>query len=139
MKLDQAADDGEPDPETALGSIRRLVALHEQVEHRREPIGTDPTAVVANADHHLRALAPAFHLDMATRVRVFRRVLQQVRNHLRKTHHIALDEERADRHRDGEVMLPRVDQWPGDFDGARHRRGDVETLAPQIDLAHRRT
>src|SRR3989442_16025507 len=41
VQLDQAAHQREADPEAALRTIRQLVALDEELEHRREPLGRD--------------------------------------------------------------------------------------------------
>src|SRR6202022_57654 len=65
VKLDQAAHQREADPEAALRTIRQLIALDEELEHRREPLGRDASPVVAHADDHLAALTPAVHLDVA--------------------------------------------------------------------------
>ena len=138
VELHQAANDGEADAEAALGPIRWLIALHEELEHRSKPVGANPATVVAYPDGDLVVLTPGIDLDVTARVGVFRRVLQQVGDHLRETNDIAIDVERADRHRNRDLMFPGVDERPGDFDRARDCRGHVEALAPQVDLAHRR-
>ena len=49
VQLDQTLRNGEPDAESALRTIERLVALHEEIEHVRQRLRVDAGAFVANA------------------------------------------------------------------------------------------
>ena len=38
VPFDEAADDGQPDPQTSLRAVERLTLLHEQVENPRQHV-----------------------------------------------------------------------------------------------------
>ena len=138
VQLHQAAHQREADAEPSLRAVRLLIALHEQLEHRSQTLGRNPPPVVADADDHLAGLPPAVDRDMPARFGVLRRVVKEVRDHLSQAHQVAIDVEGSYRHVHRKMVLSGFEERPGHLHCARYCSRQIEPLAPQIDLPHRR-
>src|SRR3954447_26675817 len=78
MALDQAAYDGKTKPESAMRTIDRLPALHEDVEDMREDVWGHTNAGVLHAQHHLIELSRCRDRNFPPRRRVLARVGQEI-------------------------------------------------------------
>src|SRR5207248_6635473 len=78
VQLDQAARDGKPDAESAVG-VGAGSDLREALEQPRPDVRRDAHAVVAHADGDARRLEARKKPDHAAARRVLRRVVEQVR------------------------------------------------------------
>jgi hypothetical protein len=68
-----------------------LVSLREQVPYAGKHLRRDPDARISNAGGNLRALALDHQIDPPIRLGVFRRVGQEVYEHLFKPRGVRLD------------------------------------------------
>lgn len=91
MLADEAAHQRQSDTEPALRAAVRPVHLREHVEHRRQLVGRDADAVIANRHHRTVALLPGAERDPTSRVRVFRSVGEQVGEDLRQADGVAVN------------------------------------------------
>src|SRR2546423_6622159 len=82
--LDNGFDDGEPNPQPAVGARRRAVRLAEAFEDERQELRADPPAVIADGhlDIGLDPLKPDF--DAPALGRELDRVREQIPDHLLK-------------------------------------------------------
>ena len=56
MHLDQALDQGQPQPQPSLAAVERLVGLHEGLKQMRDRVRCHAHAVVDHANHPLPCL-----------------------------------------------------------------------------------
>ena len=99
VHLDQAAHHGETDAQAALRAVESARLLHEEIEGPIEQERRHPDAVVAHAHHRFAALDGRLRARRAPGVRVLRRVVEEVREHLDQAGRIRVDEDRARRAR----------------------------------------
>ncbi len=66
--------------------------------------------------------------------RKFRRVMQQVLQHLHEPRHVAAHDQRIGRHMRHDALLVRVGERPRGFDRARHHFGQIDARKAQFDL-----
>ena len=138
MLLDQAAHDGEPEAEAALGARDGLLLLHEHVEHALDQIRRYPHPVVLDAQHDALARVPGAHLDVSPPRAVLGGIRHQVEHDLRQPVRIGLHAKPGARHRvDQHAMRPRFEQRLRHLHRAQQRIGDFHRLLAQLDLAAR--
>src|SRR6188508_2287152 len=82
VQLDQMAHDRKAQPEAAMGSRRRAVALTKALEDVRQKILTDTFAIVTDAQLGLHPFALQVDLDLAALGRELDRVGEQVPDNL---------------------------------------------------------
>ena len=132
VQLDELAHEREPDAEPAGAALERAIALHEQLEHARQQLGTDAHAGVAHGQDRLIAVATHGDGDLAPGRRVLHRVGEEVRQHLLEPCRIRGDPRGRRVHADD---VPRAG---GAAVQRRHAPGDlgeVDGLQAQHDLA----
>ena len=118
VQLHQPADERKADPEAALGVILGAGNLDEGVEERRQRLGRDADAAVANTDFQLAVPLARGQIHAAAIRRVLDRVGEQVAEDLLQPHRIRLDHQRILREGDRQLLAA----------GARHRRHRVRRL-----------
>ena len=133
MAFDEHPRDRKAETETALPAIQTTLTLDEQIEDVRQQVGGDPDAVVAAFDDELAALFTGAQHDPSARFGIFRRVRQQIRQHLRDANPIAVDDQ-AGRNIDLQIVLLLDEDRRGHFDRPRHGVTEVEPFAPQLDI-----
>jgi hypothetical protein len=78
VHLHQVFHERQPDSQTALGACGCVIDLHEKVENMRQHFGRYPDAVVFDSQHRPIAFTLCCELDQPLRLRVFRRVGEEV-------------------------------------------------------------
>ncbi len=131
----QTARDGQPQTQAAERAVERGVDLGKEVEHLVEHGGRNAHAGVAHRDHGPIAIAPRRDGDLAVFGGVFRRVVEQVGDHLRQPHGVAAHRERQGHDVDVEQLLASVDQGPADLDRLGDHVGKIERLEAKLDRA----
>ena len=91
MQLEHSTHERKADSETAAGARQRSIHLVEQLEDVLQVFGGQADTIVAHTQHHLPTLLGEIHLDATTRVGVFGRVVEQVRNDLLETRGVTVD------------------------------------------------
>ncbi len=127
VQFDQPFDQRQADPQAPLGTLQVSVDLGEHGEHIGEHLGRDPQPRIAHADAGPAAVALQGQADVAAFGRVFCGVVEQVRNHLRQTHHVAVDDQGLLGQRDLQVVLAL----------AQHRATGFQCIANRIGQIHR--
>ena len=94
LHLDQPSHEREADAEAALRAVERALELRERLEHHRQRARGDAHAGVAHAEHGIATFVRQLDLDLAARVRVLRRIVDQVAEHLREAREVAADADR---------------------------------------------
>ena len=135
MHLDELLDHGQADAQPALGAGQRAVALGEQVEDAREQIGPDADAGVADADHGVALVEAGVKLDPAAGLGVLGRVVQQVDDDLLEPGRVGLQLDRRGFDREAKRVPSFVNEGLDDLGRRSDDRGEVDALAPELDLA----
>ncbi len=143
------ADDGEPEPESAVRAVRAALGLTEALEHVREELGLDARAGVGHRDQHLALATGHRHHHAPAPRRELDAVGQEIPQHLLEAvgiaeHHREVRiEPRLEDHRLGERgRLHRLDGG-ADHPGQAHRprlqaqlagddAGDVEEILDEL-------
>lgn len=116
VKLDELADEGEPDAETAVRPGRPAVGLPEALEGMRQEVGADPLAVVPDDERDVLAAPLDPHVDAAAGRGELDRVRQEVRSHLAQPVGIAVHRPEARSERGGESHPLAVGGGPDGID-----------------------
>ncbi len=95
VQIDQPTGQREPDTQTALGAIGRLIALEEQIEDARQSVRGNPDAVVAHANLECPVARAGVDRDLAAGLGELGGVVQDVGHDLNETDPIAVDQEGA--------------------------------------------
>ncbi len=95
LHLDQPSHERESDAEAALRAVERALELRERLEHHRQRACRDAHAGVPHAEHGVATFVRELDLDLSARVRVFRRIVDQVAEHLCQAREIAADADPA--------------------------------------------
>ena len=135
MQLDDVANDGQAEAETAAGALQRLVALHEALEDLADERRRNAVAVVVDGEHRAAALAPQDNADAAARAGELGGVGEQVADHLRQPHRIAVDPQRLLGHRQHRRRRPASHRRLRLLEGAHGNVAQVDSLSVQLDLA----
>src|SRR5262249_2365006 len=94
VHLDEAADEREPDPQTAAGPGKTLVELREHLEDAFPLLGRESDSLVADRDLDPAGPRRRRESDRASRIRELAGVVQEVREDLRDAHGIRPQEDR---------------------------------------------
>src|SRR5690606_8769345 len=121
------------DPEPALRSIERAARLREELEDRRQKLGLDPHAFVADAHDHVVAVSLTDELDPPFRVGVLRRVSEQVLDDLHEADRIGVEPYLLARCREAELLIPRSNRGTDGVDGLREDFRELDALATKLD------
>src|SRR5690606_13099220 len=84
VQMDDGSHDREAEPEAAQRTIDRLPSLSEHVEDLRQQVRRDAAAVVRDDELDEAAGTLRRELDTSARLRILRRVREQVRDNLRE-------------------------------------------------------
>jgi hypothetical protein len=133
----QVADERQADAEPARARRVARHTLHEEIEDGIDESRIDAGSGIAHRYDRVAILAAGAHPDVTARGRVARCVVEQVREDLRETDGVGLDEERLVAQVDVESMTSALDRRARGFDGVAQRRAEVEGRAPELDLATR--
>ena len=125
MQLDEAAHQGEADPEAARRIVLGPGYLHEGLEQALEGLGGNADAGIAHAHLELAVALVGGQLHLASGRRVLDGIGEEVAEDLLQADGIGVDHQRPGRKRDRELLVA----------GARHGRDGVRRLRQRV--AHR--
>ena len=137
VHLDELLDERQADPEPALGAGQRAVPLGEEVEDAGQQLGRDADARVPDLDDDVRPLAAGRERDAAPGVGVLGGVGQEVDEDLLEPDRVGLEPQGPRGERDGQLVLPLLDERADGLDGTADDRREVERLLAELDLAPR--
>ena len=145
MELRQALDEGQADPEPGVRPIEGRIELHEGLENRLELLRRDTGSIVAAPDDHLGRGRSRRSPDVGCQVHgevnvaavggVLGGVGKQVREDLRDTTRIRVDENGIARHRHPQAVAVLSDQLGHRSDGRVDALAQVHDLPVQLDLS----
>src|SRR5437762_59041 len=81
VHLHEALDQRQPDAQSAGGAIVRVLRLHEQLEDARQHVAANADAGVLDANDDLVLAALDAERDGPAALRIFGRVVEQIRHH----------------------------------------------------------
>src|SRR6185369_15789527 len=119
MQLDDALHERQPDSQTALGALERLIRLREQIKHPGQKVRRNTYAVVAHAQLDTAASCLSTHVDVPSLGSVFGSVVENIGEHLDEACQVSEDADRLFWHRDGETVTSGIDRWTTRLDGLR--------------------
>jgi hypothetical protein len=137
VQVDEAPRERESDPEAALRAIDRLMELREHLEDRRQLVARDADTGVRDGDVHRGTVASRRHRDRSSAWRVFARVRQQIRDHLRDARRIRVECQHLVGDIDHELQAVRLDRRASRLQRAIDDGADICTRRDQRDLAER--
>ena len=137
VQLDEAADQRETDPETALRAIERDAPLHEQIEYTRQGVGGDAVAIIANVNVHLFRVGAHHRADGdVTALRSeLDGIVDQVADHLLEPDWVGEHDDRRRGKLDRDLLLRRLDRRPQRVHRARHQLAKLDALGVELNLA----
>src|SRR4051812_9033931 len=137
MQVHQALGESEADAEPSLATLDGRTQLREHLEDLRLVFRRYADAVVAYPEFHHIVLPLYAELDAALRFGVFRGIRQQVRDHLRESHGIRLDDQVPLRHVHREYVPLAVQPGTHGLDGRFDDRGYSDRRLADLELAAR--
>ncbi len=137
MHFDEASDQREADAEAALGTVKRAVALHEEVEYAREQVFGDSNAGVADVDSDLVAFANGIQPNTAAGIGVLSGVIEQIGEDLLQPRGVGHQAHGVVGKRDGELVLPSGDQRIDSGHCAADGPLQLDRFLTKLDLAAR--
>ena len=137
MQLHETPNQRQADPEPPLCPAMRPIDLGEHVEHARQVRRRDADAVVAHRHDRPSVLDGRRQPDAAVRLRVLRRVVQQVRKDLRQPHGVAgnRNERVGNVHRQRLARL--LEERTARLDGGPQHGNQIERLLLHVHDAAR--
>src|SRR5689334_2232501 len=94
VEINQAPDQRKTDTEPSRLAVERVIGLREEVEHLWQHVPGDAGAVVAYADHGLLGLLRHADGELAARLGVLGRVVQEVAHYLAQPGHVGVHRQR---------------------------------------------
>ena len=137
VQRDQVLHQREADAQAALRAIGRARRLLEQVEDPRQHLGGDADPVVLHGQDQLPVVRGDAELDVAAGIGVAGGVGQQIGDHLREADRIGVAEKAALFAMNRQPVMPLLEQVARHLDRLGGDVGQVDDLAPQLDLAAR--
>ena len=135
LHLDEPAHERQPDAEAAVRARERAIDLRKRIEDRREVLRRNPHARIAHAKRDEIVFARRGQRDPPAARRVFRRVVDQVRQDLRDPREIAAHVHRFRRHLDRQRVAVAVDVRLARLDRGGHHLLHVDGADLELDLA----
>ena len=135
MHLGQTPRERQTDAEASLGAIQRPFGLLEGFEDRRQQLPWNSGAGIADAENDFRFFARRRDEDLPALARVFRRIDDEVGQHLGNAREISLEPQRLGGQRHDERVLEGIERGSARFDRRGDHARDVDRLDLELDLA----
>src|SRR4051812_6398423 len=94
MQLHERAGQGQADSQATLGAVQRAMRLQKYVKDLGEHLARNANPSILDGDDRARPFTRDVQTNLAARLRILGRIIQQVRNDLRKAYRVAIHRQR---------------------------------------------
>jgi hypothetical protein len=135
VHFDQPLHKRQPYPQSTLRLLERMLDLREHIENRRQGFRRNADARITHRHDHFVGILRCAKPDVPAAIHVFRRIVQKIRQHLRKPGGVGVEVDRLRRQGNGQLVAGCLDRRTRSVERAIDRRGELDAFLAQGQLS----